>query len=87
MITAVVKTLHNGYPSDRELLDSLKVNIGDEFQVDTIKVGSSTSTITLSDFKGVCLNSVNFDFLENGKELNIYADSRFNSYLKAYFNI
>lgn len=54
--------------------------IGDFYEVESISMGSSYTSIRLIG-KSKCYNSVMFIFYEVEKELNIYQDKRFNPYL------
>lgn len=80
-IYAVVETLIAGYDCEKELVKSLGFKEGDKFEVDYIDMGSSSTGIHLKDFPNQSFNSVFFEFEENGEELDIYDDTRFNPYL------
>lgn len=56
------------------------LKVGKEYEVDCISMGQSHTTVQLKN--GKCYNSVFFQFFEDGKEIDIYADKRFNPYLK-----
>ena len=55
--------------------------IGKSYEVEYISMGQSFTFIALKEFKN-SFNSVDFEFYENGKPLDIYKDLRFNPYLK-----
>ena len=75
MVTAKVKD--NKDPFGREYEGLVK---GKEYPVEHISMGQSYTHVAL---KGVpCLvNSVCLEFYENGHELDIYSDKRFNPYI------
>lgn len=56
------------------------LEIGKQYEVDYISMGQSYTSIVLKN-KFRTYNSVLFKFYENGKEINIYSDPRFNPYL------
>lgn len=80
-IYAVVETLRAGYDCEKERVKSLGFKVGDKFEVDYIDMGGSSTSIYLKDFPNQLFNSVFFEFEENGEELDIYGDTRFNPYL------
>lgn len=80
MIEAIVKTLSGGYPAQQDRIQELGFKIGDRFEVRNISMGQSSASIYLVDHTDV-FNSIFFRFEENGEELNIYADDRFNPYI------
>lgn len=82
MIIATVKTLTAGYRMEQEEVQKLGWKIGDKFEVKSISVGGYSSTITFPD--GKQYNSCFFDFEENGMELEIMSDPRFNNYARFY---
>ena len=55
------------------------------YEVDSINMGSYNTDILLRGFNDrdpkSWFNSVCFKFYENGKEINIYSDKRFNPYM------
>lgn len=79
MITAKVVNLDVGYQIERSEVTELGWKVGDEFKVEEIDMGGSSTSIKLED--GGYFNSVFFEFYEDGKPLNIYEDKRFNPYL------
>lgn len=80
-IYAVVETLRAGYDCEEEMVKSIGFKVGDKFEVEYIDMGGSSTSIYLKDFPNHPFNSVFFEFEENGKELDIYSDTRFNPYL------
>lgn len=80
-IYAVVETLIAGYDCEKEMVKSLGFKEGDKFEVDYIDMDGSSTSIYLKDFPNQPFNSVFFEFEENGEELDIYDDTRFNPYL------
>ena len=80
-IYAVVETLRAGYVCEEEMVKTLGFKVGDKFELECIDMGGSSTSIYLKDFPNHSFNSVFFEFEENGKELDIYSDTRFNPYL------
>ena len=62
----------------------LDIKVGDKFEVENISMGQSYTSLTLKEFPKQSFNSSNFSFEEDGKELNIFNDKRFNPYLSLY---
>lgn len=79
-VIAIVTTLKAGYDIEKQKMNSLGIKVGDRFTVTDIDMGQSSTSIQLKEHSG-SFNSVFFDFEENGEELNIYSDPRFNPYL------
>lgn len=72
-IIAVVKSVTNGWDSDRLLMIDHNLKIGDEFDVERIYIGRSNTDVLLSGFFGVRFNSVMFNFVDEDKqEINIF---------------
>ena len=80
-IYAVVETLRAGYDCEEEMVKSLGFKVGDKFEVGCISMGGSSTSVYLKGFPSQSFNSVFFEFEENGEELDIYGDTRFNPYL------
>lgn len=83
-IYAVVSSLTSGDKYDKEELKNLNFKLGDKFEIEAISMGQSYTSFTLKEFPKKSFNSVNFDFEEDGKELDIFSDKRFNPYLSLY---
>lgn len=79
-VHAVVKTLNGGYSMDKVQVDEAGFKVGDRFEVRHISMGQSNTSIYLKDWERP-FNSVFFDFEEDGEELDIYSDERFNPYI------
>lgn len=56
------------------------LTLGKEYEVKYIEMSSAITFVFLKEQKGV-FNSLCFEFYEDGKPLNIFADIRFNPYL------
>lgn len=83
-VYAIVSSLTSGHESDQEQIKNLNFKIGDKFEVENISMGQSYTSLTLKEFPKQSFNSSNFSFEEDGKELNIFNDKRFNPYLSFY---
>lgn len=75
MITA--KCIKNIDPWGNKETD---LEVGKEYEVEYISMGGSYTSIYLVG-KIHSYNSVMFEFYEDGEELDIYKDERFNPYL------
>lgn len=83
-VYAIVSSLTSGHQDDQEQIKNLNFKVGDKFEVENISMGQSYTSLTLKEFPKQSFNSVNFDFEEDGKELDIFSDKRFNPYLSLY---
>ena len=78
MITAKLMHPDAGYDADKEKVKKLQPNT--HYTVSSIHMGQSNTNVYLVDVSGV-FNSVNFEFYEDEKLIDIYSDKRFNPYL------
>ena len=78
MIT--VKLMHPdaGYDADKQNIKKLQPNT--HYTVFSIDMGQSHTYVYLVDVNGA-FNSVNFEFYEDEKLIDIFSDKRFNPYL------
>lgn len=83
-VYAVVKTLCEGRDSENLRIEQLGLKVGDKFEVEYISMGQSSTKVTLKDFTEDCFSSVFFRFEEDGKDLDIFKDERFNPYLNIF---
>ena len=70
----------HGYPYDREKAERAGLVQGEDYELDQIIMGQSSTWIYLVGHRHP-FNSVQFEFYEDGKRLDIYRDPRFNPYL------
>ncbi len=75
------KYLHTdcGYNHEKEYIEK-SLTLGESYPIRSINMGQSNTSVYLEGFK-VGFNSVFFDFFEDGQEINIYRDARFNPYM------
>lgn len=69
----------NGWDVDVEYAKKVGLKVGEKYEVDYISMGQSNTSVYLKDIKGV-FNSVQFDFEEDGKPINIYDSPKYNPY-------
>jgi hypothetical protein len=69
-----------GYPSDKQYAEQ-NLKFIHEYEVDRIEMGQSHTSVYLKEFSRP-FNSVLFDFYEDGTEINIFKDCRFNPYIR-----
>ena len=74
MLVAIYKYPEWGYGSTNDL------ELGKEYVVEDVLMGQSLTHIILEGFDGV-FNSVQFEFYEESKPVDIYRDPRYNPYL------
>ena len=84
-LIAIVVTLNAGYDAEKQKMIDLGIKVGDRFTVRTVDMGQSNTSIYLEEHSS-SFNSVFFEFEENGEEINIYSDPRYNPYLSMYDN-
>ena len=58
------------------------LEVGKSYEVSRINMGQSHTTIYLVAKRNRVYNSVIFEFYEDNKRIDIYADARFNPYLR-----
>lgn len=68
-----------GYEDDVKRANALLV-VGEEYMVTRVDMGQSYTSIELAGFDRL-FNSVQFEFFEDGKPINIYASKKYNPYL------
>lgn len=74
---------NNGRECDREHIKKLGIKKGIFYEVKTVSIGQSSTTIYLKDFPNTSFNSVNFTFYNsNKKKINILESKEFNHYLQ-----
>lgn len=79
MLTAKFAHPQSGnYADVQYAADRLTVNA--DYEVERVEMGGFHTSVWLKDIPGA-FNSVQFDFYEDGKELDIYHDPRFNPYI------
>ena len=78
MITVKVMHPDAGYDGDKERVKQLEPNT--HYEVTCIDMGQSHTDVFLVGMKS-CFNSVNFEFYEDKKLIDIFSDKRFNPYL------
>ena len=74
-LTAVYNYPQNGYRPATQL------EVGKEYLVERVNMGQSSTDISLFGFGGY-FNSVQFDFFEDGKPIDIYRSPKYNPYLR-----
>ena len=74
-LTAVYNYPQNGYRPAAQL------EVGKEYPVERVNMGQSTTDIYLVGYTGI-FNSVQFDFFEDGKPIDIYRSPKYNPYLQ-----
>ena len=82
-IIAIVETLEAGYDYQKQKMIDLGFKVGDRIEVKDIIMHQSSTDVYLEGYSD-SFNSVFFEFEENGEELDIYGDRRFNDYLSMY---
>ena len=85
MILAKYAHPNNGYKHQQEEINGL-LKVNEQYEVDNVTIKYCHTDIHL---RGIAtpFNSVFFDFYEDGKEIDIYTDRRFNPHIKEYCNV
>ena len=80
MIT--VKLMHPdaGHEADKDKENIKKLRPNKYYEVSNIDMGQSHTYVYLANIEGA-FNSVNFEFYEDKKLIDIFSDKRFNPYL------
>lgn len=58
-----------------------QLKVGRAYHVERVNMGGTTTDIHLAGYGG-CFNSVQFDFYEDGKPIDIYRSPKYNPYLR-----
>lgn len=79
-IKAFFNSPEAGFPHHIEAGKSLE--LGKFYEVSIINMGQSYTSVKLADFPDLVFTSTQFKFFENGNEINIFRDPRFNPYMR-----
>jgi hypothetical protein len=82
-LIAHVTSISGGYDSDKKRVKELGLEVGQQFNVISISMGQSHTTVAieLPDGSKAYMNSIYFDFSLDGKPHDIYEDPDYNPYL------
>lgn len=69
----------NGHDCDVEHAKNVGLKAGEKYEVEDLSMGGSHTSIFLKDINGV-FNSVQFEFEEDGKPIDIYNSPKYNPY-------
>ena len=69
----------NGHDCDVEFAKKMGLKVGEKYEVEDLSMGGSYTSIFLKDINGV-FNSVQFEFEEDGKPIDIYNTPKYNPY-------
>jgi hypothetical protein len=70
---------NNGYDGDVEFAKKTGLEVGEKYEVEDLSMGGSHTLIYLKDINGA-FNSVQFEFEEDGKSINIFNSPKYNPY-------
>ena len=70
----------HGLEADRIRVRELGLEVGKMYKVRDVEMGGWYTDIWLEGYKG-SFNSVHFEFYEDGEEIDIYEDPRYNPYM------
>lgn len=70
----------NGFDCDVAHAEIAGLKVGEKYEVEYLSMGQSFTSIFLKNFDG-CFNSVQFEFEEDGVEVDIYKEYKYNHYL------
>ena len=68
-----------GYDCDVEFAKKMGLEVGEKYEVEDLSMGGSHTSIFLKGIKGG-FNSVQFEFEEDGKPINIFNSPKYNPY-------
>lgn len=72
---------NSGHEHDKEHARNVGLIVGERYEVESISMGQSSTSVYLKDIKGY-FNSVQFDFEEDGKSIDIFKSPTYNLYLQ-----
>ena len=70
---------NSGYDGDVEYAKKIGLKVGEKYEVEDISMGQSHTSVYLKDIKGV-FNSVQFEFYEDKKPINLCDSPKYNPY-------
>ena len=75
------KFIYPDYGHDCDVEHAIKVGlkVGEKYEVENLSMGGSHTSIYLKDINGA-FNSVQFEFEEDGKPINIFNSPKYNPY-------
>lgn len=73
----------SGRECNIEHAKNIGLKVGESYEVEDISMGGSSTSIFLKDIEG-SFNSVQFDFEEDGKPINIFDSPKYNPYLSLF---
>lgn len=79
MLYAIFMYPENGYNCDIENVKKVGLKVGEKYEVEDLSMGQSNTSVFLKGIEG-CFNSVQFEFEEDGKPINIYKSIKYNPY-------
>ena len=85
MIFAKYAHPNNGHEYQQVEINGL-LKVKQQYPVDRISIGNCHTVVFLKSILKP-FNTVFFDFYENGKEIDIYTDPRFNHHIKEYCDV
>lgn len=68
-----------GHNCDIEFAKKMGLKVGEKYEVEDLSMGGSHTSIYLKDVNGV-FNSVQFEFEEDGKSIDIFNSPKYNPY-------
>lgn len=68
-----------GHDCDVEYAKKVGLKVGERYEVEYLSMGGSHTSIFLKDINGA-FNSVQFEFEEDGKPINIFNSPKYNPY-------
>lgn len=69
-----------GYDCDVEFAKKMGLEVGEKYKVEDLSMGGSHTSIFLKNINGA-FNSVQFEFFEDDKPVDIYRNPKYNGYL------
>lgn len=70
---------NSGWDGDVEYAKEVGLKIGEKYEVEDLSMGGSHTSIFLKNIDGA-FNSVQFEFEEDGKAIDIYNSPKYNPY-------
>lgn len=80
MLYAKFMRPNSGHNGDIEYAKKADLKAGEKYEVEYLSMGQSHTSVYLKSIEG-CFNSVQFDFEEKGRPVDIYSSPKYNPYL------